>query len=203
MDDGQRLLTRVEDVSFWWHSIDVGDGVVTPGRKSLAELESRLSDLGLPDLRGKTVLDIGAWDGYFSFAAERLGAARVVALDHYVWAYDFGGEPGAVRHSDGRHRRPDEDPVRWRPGAWPGKRGFDLAHEALGSNVEQVIGDFMAMDLNALGMFDVVLYLKVLYHMEDPLRARCARRGKGVAHSGTAGLGSGAHDRHSDRGLGR
>ena len=31
------------------------------------------------------MLDIGAWDGYFSFAAERLGASRVVALDSVIW----------------------------------------------------------------------------------------------------------------------
>ena len=37
--------------------------------------------LDLPDLRDKTVLDIGAWDGWFSFQAERCGAKRVVALE--------------------------------------------------------------------------------------------------------------------------
>ena len=31
------------------------------------------------------MLDVGAWDGYFSFAAERLGAKRVVALDSVIW----------------------------------------------------------------------------------------------------------------------
>jgi predicted RNA methylase len=34
----------------------------------------------LPDLRGKSVLDVAAWDGFFSFEAERLGAGRVVTL---------------------------------------------------------------------------------------------------------------------------
>ena len=34
-------------------------------------------------------LDIGAWDGRFSFLAEKAGAARVVALDHYAWGVDF------------------------------------------------------------------------------------------------------------------
>jgi tRNA (mo5U34)-methyltransferase len=33
------------------------------------------------DLAGKRVLDIGAWDGYFAFAAEKRGAAQVVAAD--------------------------------------------------------------------------------------------------------------------------
>ena len=59
------------------------------------ELRTRVDALGwfhpidLPDLAGKTVLDIGAWDGYYSFQAERLGASGVVALDHYVWGVDM------------------------------------------------------------------------------------------------------------------
>jgi tRNA (mo5U34)-methyltransferase len=39
----------------------------------------------------------------------------------------------------------------------------------LQSKVEAVVGDFMTMDLVPLGVFDVVLFLGVLYHMEEPL----------------------------------
>ena len=66
----------------WHHQIDLGHGIVTPGRDHSAR---KLEALELPPLRGKSVLDIGAWDGYFSFAAERLGASRVVALDSVIW----------------------------------------------------------------------------------------------------------------------
>ena len=38
------------------------------------------AQLDLLDFRGKTVLDIGCWDGYWSFYAERRGAREVVAL---------------------------------------------------------------------------------------------------------------------------
>lgn len=31
------------------------------------------------------MIDIGAWDGYFSFDAERRGAARVLATDSFAW----------------------------------------------------------------------------------------------------------------------
>ena len=51
----------------------------------------------------------------------------------------------------------------------PGRRGFDLAHRALDSRVETVVADFTTMDLAALGTFDIVLYLGVLYHMKEPL----------------------------------
>jgi tRNA (mo5U34)-methyltransferase len=62
-------------------------------------------------------------------------------------------------------------PGLYRPDTLPGKRGFDLAREALRSRVEPVVGDFMEMDLAPLGAFDVVLFLGVLYHMPHPLAA--------------------------------
>jgi tRNA (mo5U34)-methyltransferase len=80
-DDPEALRALVNSYS-WHHQIDLGDGIVTPGRdRSAAKLEA----LKLPPLAGKSLLDIGAWDGYFSFAAERLGAERVVALDSVIW----------------------------------------------------------------------------------------------------------------------
>src|SRR5437870_3991847 len=53
----------------------------------------------------------------------------------------------------------------------PGKQGFDTARRLLGSRVESVVGDFMTMDLSALGRFDVVLFLGVLYHLREPFEA--------------------------------
>ncbi len=75
-------LRALVNSQVWHHQIDLGHGIVTPGRDRSAR---KLQALELPPLTGKSVLDIGAWDGYFSFAAERLGAARVVALDSVIW----------------------------------------------------------------------------------------------------------------------
>ncbi len=64
-----------------YHSIELPDGTVIPGLQSLELLRRRLGLFDLPeDLRGKRVLDIGAWDGWFSFECERRGA-EVVAVD--------------------------------------------------------------------------------------------------------------------------
>ena len=63
----------------WHHTIDLGNGFVTPGRD---DSPRKLTRLGMPEnLTGMTVLDVGAADGYFSFEAERRGARRVVAMD--------------------------------------------------------------------------------------------------------------------------
>ena len=164
--DRQELLRRIGEVS-WYHSIDLGDGIVTPGGKAF------VPDDSFPDLRGKRVLDIGAWDGRFSFMAERAGAADVVALDHYAWGIDWNARLDYWNEcrAAGVLPDPDVDEQRfWRP-ELPGRRGFDLAHEVLGSNVKAVCGDYMKVGVDELGTFDVVFYMGVLYHMVEPLTA--------------------------------
>lgn len=170
----RKLAKAAEGVGFWWHSIDLGEGVVTPGRKSAELLAGEWDALELPDLRGKSVLDIGAWDGYFSFEAERRGAARVVALDHYVWSMDLPRQQKYWQDcmESGTVPEPYESlPELWKPDQLPGKAGFDTAHRCRESKVEAVVGDFMSIDLDRLGTFDVVLFLGVLYHVRHPLLA--------------------------------
>jgi tRNA (mo5U34)-methyltransferase len=169
----ESLQARVDEVGFWWHSIDLGQGVVTPGFKTPAIIARELESLHLPDLRGKTVLDVGAYDGYYSFASERLGADRVVALDRFVWATDLPKAIAYWRECKERGVAPLqlEETEMWQPDRLPGKRAFDTAHVALRSKVEVVVDDFMTMDIATLGRFDVTLFMGVLYHMKDPLES--------------------------------
>src|SRR5262245_16932913 len=74
--NAEAIRERVKAVPFWWHSVDLGEGIVTPGHKTRDLLWQELASLRLPALTGKTVLDIGAWDGYYSFEPESGGAAR-------------------------------------------------------------------------------------------------------------------------------
>lgn len=65
----------------FYHSFRLPDGTEIEGSLPLDYLERRFSRFPLPrDLTGKTVLDIGAWDGWFTFEAERRGAS-VTAID--------------------------------------------------------------------------------------------------------------------------
>jgi SAM-dependent methyltransferase len=80
----QRLAGQVHSRSRC-HSIELPGGGVLPGLQSIEFLRWRLELFGLPqDLRGKRVLDVGAWDGWFSFECERRGA-QVVAVDCVVF----------------------------------------------------------------------------------------------------------------------
>jgi tRNA (mo5U34)-methyltransferase len=164
----------VRSVPFWWHSIAIADGLVTPGYHSLDTMQGLLAELHLPDLKGKSVLDIGAWDGFYSFEAERAGARRVVAVDHYVWSLDLEAQQRYWRECQEQSVVPKayhEIPELWQPEKLPGKRGFDAARRALDSTVDSVVADFMTTDLDRLGRFDVVLFLGVLYHLGEPFEA--------------------------------
>jgi tRNA (mo5U34)-methyltransferase len=143
MSDTARLesLRREVAATKWWHTIDLGHGIVTPG---IDPTPARLRELQVPeDLTGLTVLDVGAWDGFFSFEAERRGASRVLATDSFCW---------------GR-------------GGWGTKAGFEIARRALGSRVEDLDIDPLDLSPERIGTFDLVLFLGVLYHMRHPLLA--------------------------------
>ena len=66
----------------WFHSINLGNGVITHGVKSTEVLKAEFDALGLTAefLQGRRLLDIGCGDGYFSLQCARLGA-DVTAID--------------------------------------------------------------------------------------------------------------------------
>jgi tRNA (mo5U34)-methyltransferase len=78
--DAQRQHSELSRLGFY-HSIELPDGRIIPGFQSIETQRARIAHFPIPqDLRGKRVLDIGAWDGWFSFEMERRGAT-VVAVD--------------------------------------------------------------------------------------------------------------------------
>jgi tRNA (mo5U34)-methyltransferase len=136
--DVDRLKDEVSRIR-WFHSIDLGNGVVTPGVDRSAR---RLKGIHMPEsLAGMSVLDVGTFDGFYAFEAERRGA-RVVATDTAVW----------------------RNPL-------IGRSGFDLAHRVLGSSVEAREIDVLDLSPETVGTFDLVLFLGVLYHLPNPLLA--------------------------------
>jgi tRNA (mo5U34)-methyltransferase len=79
--DYVREWRRTYEETGWWHSFELPDGTRIRGVNGLDELRLRLAQFPIPcDLAGKRVLDVGAWDGWFSFEIERRGA-EVVAID--------------------------------------------------------------------------------------------------------------------------
>src|SRR5579864_2630054 len=70
----------------WYHSFELPDGTLIDGFMTVEQQKRRYARFPIPndlrgdDLRGKKLLDIGAWDGWFSFEAEKHGS-DVTAID--------------------------------------------------------------------------------------------------------------------------
>ena len=75
------MVKRVTEIN-WFHRVRLLDGTLTPGPAPVADKPWHYLVEAIP-FKGRSVLDIGCWDGAFSFLAEREGATRVVSLDNH------------------------------------------------------------------------------------------------------------------------
>ncbi len=160
------LADRVAGLD-WYHSIDLADGLVTPG---WFDLRPSAAKVPLPErLDGLRCLDVGTWDGFWAFELERRGAAEVVAVDILDPArWDWPPRERITGHGGGLAML---EAVKGRGEA------FDVAHEALGSRVER--RDLSVYDLDPvdLGHFDLVFLGSLLLHLRDPVLALERLRG--------------------------
>jgi len=141
--DRETLAERVREFP-WFHSIDLRYGIITPGFKSPGIHQAEYAAFFDPvEFRGRSVIDIGAWNGAYSFEAKRRGAARVLATDHFVWSHP----------------------------AFRGREAFELARSVLDIDVEAKEMDIVDLSPDSVGTFDVVLFLGVFYHLLDPIAA--------------------------------
>ncbi len=131
-----------------WHTFDFPEFSVkgidnTPVKRDFVKIPENLVDM--------TVLDIGAWDGYFSFLCEKRGAKEVTAFDSplHSWNKNEVFVSGAKIVQNG-------------------KEVFEEARKALNSKVKDVEGELD--DVEKLGTFDLVLDLGILYHVLDPYK---------------------------------
>ena len=123
----------------WRHCIDLGDEITKGTKDTFEDLRQWRFPADLFD--GKTVLDIGACDGCFSFYAEQHGAKEVLAVDPYRWTYDD---------------------------RWSGMEGFNYAHKKLNSKVRTSTIPFENISEETIGRWDVILFLGVFYHLPNP-----------------------------------
>jgi tRNA (mo5U34)-methyltransferase len=134
------LRARVEALP-WFHQLDFGDGLLSPGDVKLSRIKRQSSIMfDTMPVAGLSVLDVGCWNGAYSIEACRRGASRVLATDHFVW------------HQDPRHRE-----------------AFDLARAQLAPSIEVMDIDVDDLSPETVGTFDVVLFCGVLYHLRHPL----------------------------------
>jgi len=149
---GADLRAEVERYP-WYHTLELGDGVVTT---AMFDHRPVLDRYPVPaDLSGLRCLDVGTMDGFWAFEMERRGAASVTAIDlDDPQALDW---PASLRGGD-----TTLDDTK-------GER-FALAKRALGSKVERVTMSVYELGPE-LGSFDFVFCGDLLVHLKDPVTA--------------------------------
>lgn len=147
--------TKLEDID-WYHTLDLGNGVVTSG---FVDHRDQIDLYCLPEsLAGKRCLDVATFDGFWAYEMEKRGAAEVVGIDI--------------------HSRNDSDfPENWMqeyrsavPATMKGL-GFAYARRALGSKVRRKVLSVYELSPQRIGTFDFIFMSDLLLHLRDPFRA--------------------------------
>jgi len=129
----------------WYHSFRFGN-VYAHGTITSLQYQMWVSSLIPENLKNKTVLDIGAADGFYSFLCESRGAKKVVAID---WL-EFPGFTAAhkILNSNVEFRKlvVDDSTI-----------GFTKIKSQIGT-IDEI-----------KEKFDIVLLFGVLYHLPSPI----------------------------------
>jgi tRNA (mo5U34)-methyltransferase len=154
--DFSALKLEVESIE-WYHTLELGPGVVTPGWHDTRPIAGRIPFPA--SLKGMRCLDVGTFDGFWAFEMEKRGAAEVVAidvLDPRLWDWPVGSTDEALEEIGRRKGR---------------GQGFNIAANALGSAVKRL--ERSVYDLTAAedGRFDLIYLGSLLVHLRDPVRA--------------------------------
>jgi len=166
---------------YWYHAVDLGNGLVTPG---LYDYRETISSFPFPsDMSGMKVLDVGPATGFFSFEFERRGA-RVTAME-LPSLRDLDRFPGQSVESSlariermifpdsvnglSQHRRGDNEREVYRCLL---EAPFEFCKARLNSKVERRFSTIY--DPAVGGDFDLIFVGDVLVHTLYPLKALAA-----------------------------
>ena len=158
----EAIRQKVAAITSWYHRIDLGDGIETPGPLRMTDY---LQHYHFPErMDGLRVLDVGAATGFFAYEFERRGAAEVVAIELPSWrAHDW--TPRQRRELDRKSaaelQNADREVI---------VDGFKVAGEALGSTrVRREFRSIYELSSRDLGTFDIVFSGAMLMHVRDPI----------------------------------
>jgi tRNA (mo5U34)-methyltransferase len=153
---------RIDEL-YWYHTIDLGHGVKTPGE---FDTEAALARIPFPkSLEGKRCLDVGTRDGFWAYTMEARGASEVVGIDvDHPTHFDNPWLPAEFR------QRLVDAPV------GVDSHAFHLAHELLDSKVQRVVTTVYDLNPEEHGTFDFAYMGTILLHLRDPIGALTAVR---------------------------
>lgn len=165
----EQMGTDDLDHFYWYHTVDLGKGLVTPGDYDYRDLLHRFR---FPEnMSGMSVLDVGSATGFFAFEFERRGAnvvsVELPSLDAWdiVWnrREEVLNELMRLHHA----KTPEEAHYRHLDGP------FRFCQEMLGSKVRRCYSTVYDLTPDKLGddCFDLIFVGDVLLHLFAPLTA--------------------------------
>jgi tRNA (mo5U34)-methyltransferase len=150
-NEASDLLHRIEGID-WYHTIDLGHGVVTPG---FVDHREQIPAYHLPEsMAGLRCLDVATFDGFWSYEMEKRGAAEVIGID-IAKGTDVDIPMFILDEA----------------GSWPETSmgaGFRAASKILGSKVRHEICNVYDLTPERFGMFDIVFLSDLLLHLRNP-----------------------------------
>lgn len=158
----REVSARIRTVDPWYHVLELAPGIETPG---MYDMRPTLPHYPFPaSLAGRTVLDVGASNGFFAFHFEKLGARKVVATnlrsyrqhDYPKWYL----EKRLAEFAPGELERLDQQ---------QSTGGFEVAHACLGSRVEHLLTTIYELPKATSERFDFAFCGSVLVHLRDPV----------------------------------
>jgi tRNA (mo5U34)-methyltransferase len=166
-----RELGYADEVAhyFWYHTIDLGNGLVTPGEY---DYRSVVSMFPLPeDMSGMNVLDVGSATGFFAFEFERRGATvvsvdlpsleswDVLAAERARMMEKLRSMHGVAAAAEAYHRHLDGP--------------FQFCHRMLRSKIRRCYSTVYELSAEKLGCsrFDLIYVGDVVGHLFSPLKA--------------------------------
>ena len=140
----EEIKKNLERNNTWYHTINI-NGIQTKNSRTSSKYQMWVSQIIPVDLTGKSILDVGCSDGFYSFLCEHRNANRVLAIDYEGF--------------DLQKKMPESE-----------KRinvnNFELYKKLLDSKVE-----YRNLDVNNIDLiketFDFVLFFGIYYHLEN------------------------------------
>ena len=134
----------------WYHKIDLGSGLVTPGLDLDDVWENIRRTRRRLDYTNKNVLDVASFDGMWAVEAEALGAGTVVATDANYRAY-----PNFLFCRQSL----DSEVVPY----------YNVSPYELSERLKVHFEDTHEGEHRYHNLFEIVQHFGVLYHLRDPL----------------------------------
>lgn len=166
------LNDQLKAMGPWYHSIDLGNGVLTPGHPFENGVWSTIRTERIKtSYQGKKVLDLATFEGMWAFDAERLGASLVIGVDTNYRAYERFQfcKQSLGSKVIGFYNVPMFDIVNRLDVYWNGRN--------IGVGSEELAGD-------KEWRFDIIQHLGVFYHLMDPVTSLLQSRSL-IAENGT------------------